>query len=85
MTTTYFIIEHPTRGILKEEPNRDTGKPSFGLEHRTDERAARYFSLRRAIQDLQELDLPRGCQVRASKPSGSDGNFNEAWPVVWPR
>lgn len=79
----YYIIEHPTRGVLKDEPNRDTGKPSFStVASRTDERNARYFTLRRAILDVQELDLPDGCVVRASQWK-TDG-YNDAWPQVWP-
>lgn len=67
MPNLYFIIEHPTRGVLQTEPNRDTGKPAFSWSKmRTDEANARYFTLRRAIQDMTELDLPSGCQVRRS-------------------
>ena len=79
--TLYFIIEHPTRGILKEEP-APSGKPSFGLGWRTDERAARFFSLRRAIQTWQEEGLPKGCVIRASQ--WKDDGYHAAWPVVWP-
>lgn len=67
MATEVFIIEHPTRGVLQDEPNRDTGKPRFAWTGpRGGEGCAIYYTLRRAIQDAQELDLPRGCQVRGS-------------------
>jgi hypothetical protein len=76
----YFIIEHPTRGILKDEPNRDTGKPSFGLEMRSDERAARFFNLRSAIHTLtQTPGMPDGCVIRSSVDIGG-----RAWRIAWP-
>lgn len=81
MTLGYFIIEHPTRGVLQTEPNRNTGKPAFSWSKgRDDEANARYFTLRRALQDLHELDLPPGCQVRSSVPKGE--GLHDFWPVV---
>jgi hypothetical protein len=80
--TTYFIIEHPSRGVLQEEPNRDTGRPAFSwVGSRSNESNARYFQLRRAIQDLMELDLPEGCVIRSSVHHPRYGG----WRVVWPK
>lgn len=82
-STKYYIIEHPTRGVLKDEPNPETGKPSFSWANsRTDERNARYTTLRRAIQDLTEIDLPAGCAIRCSQHEVD--TYNAAWPIVWP-
>lgn len=81
--TRYYIIEHPTRGVLKEESNPNTGRPAFSpTQNRTDERNARYFSMSRAIQDWQEKDIPDGCVIRCSQWP-LDG-YGDAWPVVWP-
>lgn len=67
MAREVYIIEHPTRGVLQEEPNRDTGNARFAWTGpRGAEGDAIYYTLRRAIQDVTELDLPKGCQVRGS-------------------
>jgi hypothetical protein len=83
----YYIIEHPTRGVLQSEPNPNTGKPRFSWsKSRTDENNARYFLLRSAIQAVLSEGLPEGCQVREYKPEALDDTHSlaEVWPVVWP-
>lgn len=51
----YYIIEHQTRGVLKDELNQE-GNPSFSpTRSRADERNARYDTLRYARLDAQPI------------------------------
>lgn len=66
--SAYFIIEHPTRGILKYES--EVGEPHFGSSFmRNDERAYRTYSLSEAkrIRDRFTNDKTRGqCYILRS-------------------
>lgn len=76
MATPYYIIEHPHRGVLQNEPNPNTGRPRFSwAKSRAHQDNAKYSTLRRAIQTIQETpDLPDGCQIIRS---------GGQWDVVW--
>lgn len=90
MSYIYYIIEHPTRGTLKDdyEYNEFHFSPT---NLRSDERNARFFSIEDAMRVLDNMaktsdrfnKIARLCQVRAST---YDETTRTGWPVVdtWP-
>jgi hypothetical protein len=77
---TYWIIEHPTRGLIKEVEWDDDGYvPRFTrADMRSDERVKRYYHPREARRDVERLadhKIGPALEIRRSTD----------WAVVWPR
>ncbi len=85
----YFIIEHPTRGILKDLGETEGGRVGrFSAFANRDEREKIecYFTITQAEEARAKITpaKTRGeCQIRSSKPVKREGfRFDEHWPVV---
>lgn len=76
---TFYLIEHPERGLLNLEPT-DEGRPSFSWSKlRDDDSLARYSSLNYALLDAGML--PGTYVVRNPRAKGEpwQKNVNGDW------
>lgn len=81
----YFIIEHPTQGVLVDldwtPSGRQFGRFSF-TGGRDDERVHRFFGKEQAFRDRDRIE-PETVRVRCVvRSSVDDGTYGGAWPVV---
>jgi hypothetical protein len=82
--TRYYIIEHPTRGVLKEVElglTRDETVARFSLSGmRGDEGTVMCFSAEEAVAIREQIPkrLADRCQVRVSPGPGNE----DGWEVV---
>lgn len=85
----YFIIEHPTRGVLYELDWTDSEK-QFGrfswAGMRNDERVLRFGSVEDALRAkgrIAPASLQVGCEIRGSQTPGGDREpLSDAWGVI---
>lgn len=76
----YFIIEHPSRGVLKDMEETDGGSTGrFGAEMGRGD-GMRFSSFQLAQGALSQITRSNGCQIRSSEWEGDD--WVDAWPVV---
>lgn len=77
----YYIIEHPTRGTLKDDS--EVQEPRWSPTNlRSDDRNMRYFSLGAAIQGLERYVPPKligACYIMRFNERGAD-----AWTRIDP-
>ncbi len=81
----YYIVEHPTFGVLvdlEETPSGNVGR--FSIEGmRGGERTERFATKERAFDAIDQITHARKshlCRVRASQWMGT--GWDDAWPVV---
>ena len=86
---TYYIIEHPTRGTLRdleETASGRVGRFSTTGSRNDPERTMQFPTVERAIMALHALgQRSNGCVVRAStgKERGM-ADWASSWPQVFP-
>lgn len=86
--STFFIIEHPTQGVLKDLEETEGGKIGHFTwsGSRNDEEVMRFSTILDAANarcSITPLTRQAKCQVRRSTPlenSGPMGNID--WPIV---
>lgn len=82
----YFIIEHPTRGILKDLEETDSGRVGRFSEsaNRDDiEKIMCFFTITEAEEArarISDREIREGCDIRSSRSRGP--GLYDAWPVV---
>lgn len=82
--TLYYVVEHPTRGMLRDLEQTDSGAIGrfASAANRADERIARFTTPKAAWAaiDRQTRVPPGTCVVRCSQWQ-RDG-YNDAWPTI---
>lgn len=81
MTFAYFIIEHPTRGVVADIDYDFGWKIRFTTADRTDDKCVRYYSVHEAAAAFAKIPyrLRRKCKVLGA-PSAYGGRSE--WMVV---
>lgn len=79
----YYIIEHPTRGVLKDLEETAAGKVGRFSWSGMRTEAMRFRSVKEAVKTLDRIDRSDGCQIRKSFYDRK--HYMGSWPVVWPK
>lgn len=86
----YYIVEHPTRGTLRDLEDRNGGyRGTFSITgSRNDpDRTMRFPTVEAAVRAVRGLEGNRGdgCQVRASEGREKGmAAWASSWPACWP-
>lgn len=83
----YYILEHPTRGVLRDMEWNDAGTKQgrFSVNGmRGDDSCMRFATPQQAEDARLKLSAPMqaATRIRCSQPDGSTGPMDSAWPVV---
>ena len=85
----YYILEHPTRGVLKDLEWNDAGTKQGRFSPtgmRGDESCMRFTTVGQAHDALMKLPLQVAAKtlIRCSQPKGKNPGYLDHWPVVSP-